>query len=129
MVCGKVLGSNSLDGPNEADDSFRVPAAWLSTKPRAMFREDRKSRTCRRQGKIVEDADLIDAAVAAFLLLVPALAEEIERSIPPDTSGVNRQYLRRQKGWAELCLAAQQRCIEPADFARQVLKLKAEEKS
>ncbi len=75
-----------------------------------------------------DNSQLMEAAVAAFLSLVPALAEEIERSVPIGATAAERLLHRRQKGWAELCHSAQRTGIDPLEFARQVVRLGEEDR-
>ncbi|MFV3330990.1 hypothetical protein ACNFIA_08670 [Pseudomonas sp. NY15437] len=74
------------------------------------------------------DKELKEAAVAAFLLLVPALAQEIERTIPLGSTPAERHLHRQRKGWAELCESAQRTDIDPLEFARQVVVLYQQER-
>lgn len=69
------------------------------------------------------DKDLMDAAVAAFLCLVPALAEEIELGVPNGSTRAERDLHRQQKGWAELCQSARRAGIEPMEYAKHVVIL------
>lgn len=69
------------------------------------------------------DPELIAAAAAAFVSLVPSLAEEIARSIPDNATEPDRAAHFQQKGWAELCLAAKRLNLEPLKFAQQVLEV------
>lgn len=71
----------------------------------------------------IYDPDLIAAAAAAFVSLVPSLAEEIARSIPDNATEPERVAYFQQKGWAELCLAAKRLNLDPSEFAQQVLEV------
>lgn len=67
------------------------------------------------------DLELMEAAVTAFLCLVPALAEQIEQSVPVGSTRAERNLHRQQKGWAELCHSARRTGVDPMEFARQVI--------
>lgn len=69
------------------------------------------------------DKELMEAAVSAFLYLVPALAEEIDRRIPVGSTAAEQRLHRQQKGWAELCHSANRSGIDPIEFARQVVAM------
>lgn len=71
--------------------------------------------------------EFMEAAATAFLALTPALANEIERGLPPEATQEERTLIRRQKAWAELNLAASRVCIEPDVFAHQVIALYEEQ--
>lgn len=67
------------------------------------------------------DLELMEAAVTAFLCLVPALAEQIEQSVPAGSTRAERNLHRQQKGWAELCHSAHRTGVDPMEYARQVV--------
>lgn len=69
------------------------------------------------------DKETMEAAVTAFLCLVPALAEEIEQSVPAGSTRTERNLYRQQKGWAELCHSARRTGIDPMEYARQIILL------
>ncbi|MED5607399.1 MULTISPECIES: hypothetical protein [Pseudomonas] len=65
------------------------------------------------------------AAVAEFLLRVPALAREIKRSRLEENE--DEQAYRLRKGWAELCIHARCMGMEPWLFAHLLIGTPAEQ--
>lgn len=74
------------------------------------------------------DVELMSTAVAAFLSLVPSLAEEIERSTPASASESERALYRKRKGWTELCFSARRVGMEPYEYAKQIIEVRNEDR-
>lgn len=73
------------------------------------------------------DQKLMQAAVDAFLTLVPALAEEIERNLPRGATSAEVDNARRTKGWVELCQSARRIGVDPLEYAKQIVALQRQE--
>ncbi|WP_152227514.1 hypothetical protein [Pseudomonas sp. SCB32] len=74
-------------------------------------------------GSIVDDreTDSLEETTDAFLALLPALADVIERSIPLAAAIAEVQLHRQQKAWTELCHMADQVGLSPFIAARLVV--------
>ncbi|RUI15300.1 hypothetical protein [Pseudomonas aeruginosa] len=70
------------------------------------------------------DQKLMEAAVEAFLILVPALAEEIELNLPRGATAAELDNFRRTKAWLELCQVARRAGLEPIEYAKQIVSVR-----
>lgn len=67
------------------------------------------------------ETDSLEETTDAFLALLPALADVIERSIPSAAALAEVKLHRQQKAWVELCHLADQVSLSPFTIARLIV--------